>query len=755
MSGGRGRGGWLTDLVLGVRLSVAGGRSGWLRLAMIAAGVGLGVAMLLLVAAAPTANAYREQRRADRALGPSVERAGADTLLALTTESRFKDVTVRGRIVRAEGDRAPAPPGVSRLPAESEMVISSALAELLAGPGGDVLRERWSARVIGTIAPPGLSGPRELYFYAGSDTLNLDDGAQRIDAFGTERDDSASDPVLIVLAVVGLVILLLPVLIFLTNAVRFGSEARERQLAAIRLVGADRRMTHRIAAGDSLVGAVLGLGLGALVFLAVRPVAGGLLPADFGPYASDLSPVPVLIALIAISVPAAAILVSVATLRRAVIEPLGVVRRGGTRRRRLWWRLIPPAAGLLLLYPLLDGLSGDIDSSARSQLAVGAALLLVGVVVLLPWLVQAVVQRLSGGGVAWQLAARRLQMDSDTAVRTVSGVAVSVAGIIAFHALLAASAAVDTAMQPPAERFQVAVYPNGADSTGWAEMFAGIEGVRQVRETGYASLQDDGGAGVRVGDCESLRQFAPLPSCSDGDIFATSLDGWYTTTPSPGTILSLGEIRWMVPAGLRTVPLYVSDAAPTTYLATPGAFKLDPSLRGTDIDAYLLVLDPADPYAVERLRNVMVQLAPAAPIQLFGDRQLADRFSDAARAAQAGAILLLLFIGASVLVTVVEQLRERRRLLAVLTAFGTSRRTLAVSVLHQTAIPTTIGLLLAMITGSALAAILLAVTDGPVDVDAAAVAGITAAAVAMVLTVTAASLPLLFRLTRAQELHSE
>jgi hypothetical protein len=41
------------------------------------------------------------------------------------------------------------------------------------------------------------------------------------------------------------------------------------------------------------------------------------------------------------------------------------------------------------------------------------------------------------------------------------------------------------------------------------------------------------------------------------------------------------------------------------------------------------------------------------------------------------AVVILLLIGASLLITVLEQLRDRRRLLAILVAFGTRRSTIA------------------------------------------------------------------------------
>ena len=72
-----------------------------------------------------------------------------------------------------------------------------------------------------------------------------------------------------------------------------------------------------------------------------------------------------------------------------------------------------------------------------------------------------------------------------------------------------------------------------------------------------------------------------------------------------------------------------------------------------------------------------------------------------------GAVVVLLLIGASLLVTLLEQLRDRRRLLAILVAFGTRRSTIAWSILWQAAVPILLGLALAVIAGITLGAVLL------------------------------------------------
>ncbi|MFV2103535.1 FtsX-like permease family protein [Micromonospora sp. LOL_024] len=755
----RGRLAWVGDLALGVRLSVAGGRSGWTRLALISTGVGLGVALLLTASALPTVGASRDNRSSARMPGPEVAAAGPDTLLYAVVRSQYRDVRIEGRLLRPEGDRAPVPPGLDRLPAPGEITLSPALAQLWNSPDGGLLRERWGGQVVGVIGPAGLTGSREHFFYLGTDQLSKDPyHTQRISAFGGAPGESDGlPPVLLVLTALGLVVLLLPVMIFVTTAVRFGSEARDRQLAALRLVGADVTMTRLVAAGETLVGAVLGMGLGILVFLGVGPLVGELVPDRFSFYRADLRPVPMLVALVVLLVPVSAVAVTLSALRQVLIEPLGVVRRGVARGRRLWWRLIPPVLGLLLLAPLLGGLPQGGGPIVEAQITAGLTLLLVGIALLLPWLVQAVVRQLGGGGVAWELAVRRLRLDSDTAVRAVAGIAVSVAGVIAVQGVLGAAQAQLSTTPAPADRFQATVYATSASEDQLRDLpqaLAELPGVRAVGGVSHLGGSPET-AGRRivlgVADCVALAQYAELGTCADGDSFAVGgQDGAVAGMPLTFEDRVQGA-QWTVPADIRPVQLYSAMVGSMDFLVTPAA--LDFIVPAPD--TVHLGLEPSDPDALERVRNVAARTDPFAAVQSVENQHTSTLLASVQQAVQVGAVALLLLIGASLLVNVLEQLRERRRLLAVLAAFGTRRRTLSWSVLYQVGIPVALGLALAVVTGSGLAAMLLSVVGEPVGFDWAATAGVSGAAALMVLAVTAASLPLLWRLTAAEGLRSE
>lgn len=770
----------LDDLALGIRLSVGGGRSGWVRLALIAVGVGLGVTMLMIAASIPTVLDARDARDGARSVNADQELSlGSPSALVQEVRSTYREDPVVGLMIQPEHDGAPLPPGVTQQLAPGDLVVSPALADLLASADGAALRGRWGDRVVGTIGDEGLTGPEELRFYLGTDQLTVAT-ATRIQSFGgAESLDEGLDPTLLLLVLVGMVVLLLPVAIFVSTAVRFGSESRDRRLAALRLVGADVGMTRRIAAGETLAGAAGGLAVGTLLFLLIGQLAGYAVPASMSFYPEDLRPVPVLAALTVVLVPVTTVLVTLSALKQVLVEPLGVVRRSGGRRRRFWWRLVFPVVGVALLTPLLGGLDGSLGSQV--MVVAGLVLVLAGVALLLPWLVEATVHRLSGGSVAWELAVRRLQLDSGTAVRAVSGIAVSVAGLIAIQGLVGAIGALSAGSQADTSTFQAAVLdiePDGRSAGTWTSALAGAEGVTAVGEltSTWARTAASGGATsddapteplgddetlVESGTCEVLAQEARLGACADGDVFVVVPEG--AAAPAPGSTYLIGpaesaDVRWTLPASAQVVDppdggVNAVGGMPPRILVTPGALdgiRLDPE----SVTAYV-ALDPAVPDALDHMRTAAAQVDPAAYASPIEQERIASVLGGVRQSLLVGTVALLALIGASMLVNVVEQLRERRRLLAVLVAFGTRRRTLGGSVLFQVAIPVLLGLTLAVATGSGLALALQTAVDAPLTFDWVGVGVTSGAAALMVLLTTAAGLPLLWRLTRPEALRSE
>ncbi|GAA0632482.1 hypothetical protein GCM10009535_05220 [Streptomyces thermocarboxydovorans] len=259
-----------------------------------------------------------------------------------------------------------------------------------------------------------------------------------------------------------------------------------------------------------------------------------------------------------------------------------------------------------------------------------------------------------------------------------------------------------------------------------------------------------------------------MPSCRDGDVFRVSGGEYDTDTPAlskPGRKLYLEpsavtgtkapDLVWTVPAGLKQAE---SAEDPTGmrrggFLMTPGALTEDVA-KALRHELYIAV-DHSVPDAREYVRNTAAHLDPLAEPMNWQATERSERFDSIRTGLFVGAAAVLVLIGASLLVSQLEQLRERRKLLSSLVAFGTRRRTLSLSVLWQTAIPIGLGLLLASLVGMTLGAVLLRMTATAVRIDWASVASMTGIGAGVVLVVTLLSLPPLLRMMRPDGLRTE
>ncbi|MEV0275517.1 FtsX-like permease family protein [Streptomyces sp. NPDC050610] len=773
---------------MGVRFAAGGGRQGWIRTTLTAVGVGLGVALLLGASSIPSLLDARNQRGENRYISfPDGELHPSDhSFVYVTNRSAFRDDEINGVLLQPDGARPPAPPGVAKMPGSGEMVVSPALRDLLHEPGSGLLRERLkNYKVVGTIGDQGVVGPSELVYYAGSDNLGSNERGIRTDHFGGEKgygDTRPMDAKLVLVIIVACVVLLMPVAVFIATAVRFGGEQRDRRLAALRLVGADRRMTRRIAAGEALFGSLLGLILGAAFFLLGRELIGSVTIWDINVFPADVTPVPWLAAVVVLAIPASAVAVTLFALRGISIEPLGVVRGTGERRRRLLWRLAVLVLGLALLLPLAGSLDGSGGQVKTAQVATGAALMLLALTLLLPWLVEAVVGRLRGGPVAWQLATRRLQLSSGTAARAVSGITVAVAGTIALQMLFSGvQGDFRKATGMDSERAQLYADTNTDDPATARKVldeFRTTKGVADVIGTIEANVERAGplrkgeefkpSETLMVGDCPTLRQIArSTGGCEDGDVFLVRGD----RSPDPGGELAKPGAKldlrpteegkkpssvktWTVPKSARTLQARTDprgDRQSGIY-ATPSALRvsdlLAPALRMT------IRVDPRQPDATDYVRNTAARIDPTMFVRSIENYRNDKRFNTVSTGLYLAAGATMLLIAASMLVSMLEQLRERRRLLSVLVAFGTRRTTMAWSVLWQTAVPVVLGLALAIVGGLGLGVVLMRMLNRSAA-DWLVFLPLTGVGAAVILVVTLISLPPLWRMMRPDGLRTE
>lgn len=779
---------WARDLAMGARFAVAGGRESWVRTLLTAVGVAFAVAVMLLAAAVP--NAVHERGvRADARIngaGPgsaSTERPerGDTSLLMGLAATTFHGEDITGHTLQADGGAPKLPPGVHHLPEPGEMVVSPALKELLDSPGAKELDRRLNSRVIGTIGEDGLIEPTELAFYQGADNLDQPGSTvKRYDGFGGTAQDDPLPPFAVLLVVVACAVLLLPVGAFVATAARFGGEQRDRRLAALRLVGADTAMAHRIAAGESLVAAVFGLVLGSGLFAVARSLAEGVSVGGFSVFSSDVTPSAALGALIVLGVPAIVVASALLAMRGIAVEPLGVVRQSTPRPRRLWWRLLAPVAGLALLYPLVGTAAGDDGTVQVTRTATGIVLLLSGVALLLPWVVERLVGGLRGGFLSWQLATRRLQLSGGTATRAISGITIAVAGTIALQMYFATIQS--AADEPPPEEFfsQNRVSINGSATATATERTAALDRAlnrtKGVRDSvgylnSYARIAGtpDTYIDVIVANCGTLRKLARIGDCADGQVFRGTSKPKEpgVVLPGPGDKLVLGPdgdspksgsregSRWTVPADTRTVESRAHwwQGPGNALLLTPSALSLD--RLDTPYYSGWVRTDTDEPEALEYLSTSVFHFDPAFRITTeTSDNPAGDVIASLGRVITAAATVIMLLIGASMIVSTIEQLRAEKRQLAVLAAFGTPRSALGASVLWQTAVPVVLGLALASGFGTLLGWVLLRVVREPVSDWLAflPMAGVGAGVIALV---TLATLPVLWRMLRPEGLRTE
>jgi len=700
-------------IVLGTRLALRGSRA---RVAVTALALAFAVAFLLAVLGALPARQAKLDRLAERvpvSVGSEVagEQQAAPPVLRLSGGifSTWRGRTLSGHQVVDAQDGTILPPGVSRLPRPGELVVSPDLARALAGPHAAELTSRLPGRVVARIAPEGLSGPHELYAYVGVAKTSTGYPADEVLRFGHRNDPADVSPELRVAAQLGGLGLLLPVLVLVATATRLSAGARDRRLAAVRLVGGTARQVSLLAAGEALVVGVLGAALGALVFGVLRPVAASLVPVEGGVFTADLTPPSGQLVAVLLAVPVLSLLVSLLAMRRLVVDPLGVRRRSRRRSRAGWWRLVPLAAGLALL-GWLWGRQGDLEGFDVGLLLSGGALTVVGLAVVAP-----AVSRLAGvalvqlPGTASRLAGRRLLADPSATARTLTGtVLVVFVGIwlLAFLPIVkvsSSSQASDFAAALPGSSF-VVTHGFGLDP-GVEQVLSELPGVRQAVTVGLIQLARPG---IRSGDentqIDDLTQAAVAPCvdlaaafgrkvrCGTGAVFTLrrvreDVSG-YTKTPSgPRTVLSpdgalLGEV--VVPATATEIDLGIDG-----WPFQAGTF-LDPSVVPPAalkaFSSMLLVTTDGAPATTERVRNALFSQG------VHGAQTLAEQlaFEDRTvlgyeRAARLGLLLAVLVGAVSLLVASVDAVRARRRDLAALAALGVPvgvlRRALVLEVL--------------------------------------------------------------------------
>jgi hypothetical protein len=148
--------------------------------------------------------------------------------------------------------------------------------------------------------------------------------------------------------VFGTAMLCVPAVLLLYQAVRLGTAARERRLAALRLAGATPGDVRVLGAIEVAIPAFAGSVAGVGVYGGLRITLGDSVATSFRLVPTTVRPAWWHVALVVVAVTALGLVVGLLASRRAVVTPLGLTRRASSGPPRPWGLLLLLAAGAVL-----------------------------------------------------------------------------------------------------------------------------------------------------------------------------------------------------------------------------------------------------------------------------------------------------------------------------------------------------------------------------------------------------------------------
>jgi hypothetical protein len=763
---------------LGLRLAVAGGRGSVAGLALTAAAVGLGTAVLLFALSFGPALGDRTQRAAWRSpvyqditsIEPGAAAEARGVLFAAVDDHFGADAIFEARLAGL-GAKAPVPPGIPSLPAAGEAYVSPALASLLAVTPADQLGDRFG-RVVGTIGDEALRSPDELAAVIGSAPAALRaQGGWLVTAFpgrGRLPDLPPTAALLVALTVAGA---LAPVGVLVASATRLSAARREQRLAALRLVGATPVQTARLAAVEAFVATAVGAGLGVVFFFLLRPLV-ALIPLDGATwFPAAIAPPLFQAAVLLAAVPVVGMAAALLSLRRISVSPLGVQRRTAPPAPGLR-RLMPLSASIAVLLGSLGAFRSDgADGIGLFVVAVAFAGVIGGIAIagpLLTAIVGRILRRLPAGG-ATLLAARRLTDDPRGSFGSIAGVVMAVFVATTFLTFTAVARNQTTHIVPLVRPGTVmAAIPQDGTAVGarLAARLVHVTGVRDVLAIRSANLViDDAPSDAWVAPCAKILVILELPgtSCGSGAIHPVG-----STEIPAGSYTLYGANVDPTAEAAPAAKVRISDADLEPFVLQPGnggawlpQVIIDPGAVSKGADAFavtnIYVATDGTDAAVERVRTAIFAATPTASVPR-ADQALSTSpvYDEIGRIVVLGLLGTMGLAGLSLAVAVSTAVADRRRQLVFLRSAGMSIGSLRAMILLQAGAP-----LVAVAAFSAALGVL--VTQGIMTVGGIATVaipgpetlGILGASIAVALAVVALTLPGLDRMTRPETLRVE
>ncbi|MFI6033163.1 FtsX-like permease family protein [Streptomyces sp. NPDC051315] len=757
----------MRELLLGLRLLLGSGRGSRARFLLMTLGAAVGVCCLALVLAIPGILATQDARQMarepicvgdGRKLCDSGDRAPLQ--LIHTDPYGSRPLT---RVFLAKGSTpVEPPPGLDVFPAAGQVFVSPRLHDILRDEPG--VSQLLPGKEAGRIAAPGLARPDELYAYIGVDRKDLAQG-ERMTGFGGKYvrtptvEDSALDIVRFTLAGV----VLLPLAVFLAVCARLSAAARDRRLAALRLLGLSRKGVQRVNAAETVAAAFLGAVLGLGGYWLVNQVVARVGLPGFTWYPSDGSLSASTVAVCLVGCPALAWFVGRFGGRRAADNPLAV-RRGAVPKAPAKWGLLPlvPGLGIVAGY-CVAGATGHAprDTSLSSVLMPIAVVLVgVGLVMALPLLSGVLARRVaqSTRSLSLGLAMRRNEVEPGGAFRVATGLVLLIFGASLVQGVLIELDQV-TRNTGPTQAYRIGLGTVTYEQQRAFEKVPEVSG-HAVVATSWTDLTDADlwtpSIDAVVATCGQLRALVPdLGRCLDGrpSLLVNSANAAMDEEVKPGAGFPFrlrneeGQRRMMTVKVPRETVTFRDDTGLSRVQS--GDVLLPPDLVPAGFrpeDANLTLVSNSAPEAFRTVMDGIGGVDPTVKVWTPGINVDALKQVTIVKTLLGAGMVLGLVIGvAAYLVAATDRAVERRPQVTALALIGARPRTLRAVQVAQVVVPLAAGLLLAVVFGKAAESSYLVTGGGAIFWDGDGVPLLLACAVGVVGLAAVGSLPLVGR----------
>lgn len=421
-----------------LRLAILGNSRAIGRLAAVLVGIAMGMALIVLLVGAFDGLDIRETRSAwikpvGTAASPAAIADGATAVIAPLTDW-FDGRSISRVDVYAPEGTVPKLVDLPAWPRPGTYLASPALAALIDATPPAALGDRYGTRA-GILPDETLKGPDSLAVVVGQDlaTLLPRNGLVLADTARGRPDTESTG--FRTIAAIGAIGMLFPVLLFVAIATKLGAAARREAVSVLRLIGATPVQVGIIAGLETLLVAMAGTAVGALLTALLRPVAAKFeaVGARFFPADLDIGLLPTLA--IAATIVAAATLVSAIGMYRARIGPLGAARTIA-ENPVTWRRVLPIVTGMALI--VVADLPESLlpDGIVQIVFLGGFLLATIGIVAIGPWLTALAgraMARLSGSATGI-IVANRIAEAPVATFRSVSGLVLAVFMVTIFSA---------------------------------------------------------------------------------------------------------------------------------------------------------------------------------------------------------------------------------------------------------------------------------------------------------------------------------